>query len=368
MANSEHVEILKQGAKIWNEWRQENSAIIPDLRNADLSGVDLSGVDLFRAKLTGAHLNEANLSRAIMSRAKLGGTHLEGANLFRAQLNWAYMDGGRMEGANLNEANLSWADLNEAHLDGADLSRAILMKTNLNGTNFTKSIFGFTVFGDVDLSLTKGLDSVVHRGPSTIGIDTIYRSQGKIPEIFLRGCGVPDTMTDYIPSLTLQPLQFYSCFISYSHADKTFARRLHDTLQGRGIRCWLDEHQVLPGDEIYSAVDEGIRIWDKVLLCCSKSSLSSWWVDNEIASAFKKEQRLWKERGKKTLTLIPLDIDGYMFTDGWENGKAVQVKERYAPSFIGWEKDNSIFEAAMKKVIKALQTEGGREKPPVPAL
>jgi hypothetical protein len=29
--------------------------------------------------------------------------------------------------------------------------------------------------------------------------------------------------------------------------DKLFARRLHDTLQGRGIRCWLDEKQMLPG-------------------------------------------------------------------------------------------------------------------------
>jgi hypothetical protein len=31
----------------------------------------------------------------------------------------------------------------------------------------------------------------------------------------------------------------YSVFISYSHADKAFARRVHDTLQGRGIRCLL---------------------------------------------------------------------------------------------------------------------------------
>ena len=69
-------------------------------------------------------------------------------------------------------------------------------------------------------------------------------------------------------SLLNQPIQFYSCFISYNHADKTFARRLHDTLQGRGIRCWLDEKQLLPGDDIHEALDRGIRLWDKVLLCC----------------------------------------------------------------------------------------------------
>jgi len=65
----------------------------------------------------------------------------------------------------------------------------------------------------------------------------------------------------------MAPIQFYSCFISYSHEDKPFARRLHDTLQGQGIRCWLDEKQILPGDDIYEHVDRGIRLWDKVLLC-----------------------------------------------------------------------------------------------------
>src|SRR4051812_37529975 len=92
-----------------------------------------------------------------------------------------------------------------------------------------------------------------------------------------------DKLIEYLPSLLIDnPIQFYSCFISYSHTDKSFARRLHDQLQGRGIRCWLDEHQLLPGDDIYEQVDHGIRLWDKVLLCCSKASLTSWWVDNEI--------------------------------------------------------------------------------------
>jgi hypothetical protein len=76
---------------------------------------------------------------------------------------------------------------------------------------------------------------------------------------------------------------------------------LFDNLQGRGVRCWLDEKQMLPGDDIYEQVDRGIRIWDKVLLCCSKRSLSSWWVDSEINRAFEKERALMKERGRKTL-------------------------------------------------------------------
>ena len=70
----------------------------------------------------------------------------------------------------------------------------------------------------------------------------MYLSEGEIPDVFLRGCGVPEDFITYVPSLTAKAINFYSCFISYSHVDRSFDRRLHYELQGRGIRWWLDEH------------------------------------------------------------------------------------------------------------------------------
>lgn len=135
MANSEHLKILKQGAEVWNEWREENSEIRPDLVQADLSG--------------------ANLSGAVLANATSG----------------------------------------------------------------------YTSFGDNDLGQVKGLETVIHFGPSKIDVGTIYKSQGKIPEVFLRGCGVPESFIVQMRALvaSTEAIQFYSCFISYSSKDQDFA-------------------------------------------------------------------------------------------------------------------------------------------------
>ena len=175
---------------------------------------------------------------------------------------------------------------------------------------------------------------------------------------------MPEDFITYSRSLVGKAWDFYSCLISYSHDDKSFARRLHDALQGRGIRCWLDEHELLPGHDLHDEIDRGIRLWDKVLLCCSKSSLSSWWVDNEITTAFDKEQRLMKERGEKIRALIPLNLDGFLFSGDWQSGKATEIKTRLAADFRGWKRNNEKFEKELERLVRALRTNGGRESPP----
>lgn len=85
-----------------------------------------------------------------------------------------------------------------------------------------------------NLTDVKGLEKVIHKGPSTIDIDTIYRSKGKIPDVFLRGAGIPNNFITYIGSLVGKPIEFYSCFISYSTKDQGFADRLYADSAGKG--------------------------------------------------------------------------------------------------------------------------------------
>src|SRR5258708_6580573 len=86
MANDEHVAMLKKGVDAWNAWRDENPAIGPDLRQANLSQANLSQANLSQANLSGADLSEANLGEVKLSYANLGGANLTGASLQGAQL------------------------------------------------------------------------------------------------------------------------------------------------------------------------------------------------------------------------------------------------------------------------------------------
>jgi hypothetical protein len=260
-----------------------------------------------------------------------------------------------LRGANRLNADARGADFRGTNFVNADLSQS----------NLTESHFGDTVFGNTRLIGAEGLARCKHHSPSTLDHRTLT-SSGRLPDVFLRGCGLPDLFIANIPALFLNsPIEFYSSFISYSHADKTFARRLHDTLQGQGIRCWLDEKELLPGDDFYDQIDQGIKLWDKVLLCCSENSLSSWWVDNEIDTAFQKERDLMKLRKRKVHVLIPLDLDGYLFSGNWKSGKARQVQARLAADFVDWQTRIAKFDDEVQKVLLALRSDAAaRRRPP----
>jgi hypothetical protein len=295
VADKEHLAILKQGAEAWNEWRRENPDVRSYLRNAYLRYAKL-----LNANLGGAYLRYTDLSHADLSHADL-------------------------RDASLRRADLRYTDLSHADLRKVNLVEAILNRAQLRRVDFSCAAIGYTVISMIDLSEAVGIEEADHWAGSEVSTSTLELTaqglasnpsrQGAV-ETFLRGASVAEQGIAYFRSLISKPIEFFSAFISYSHedTDKRFAKRLYNDLQAEGIRCWLDEHEILPGDPIMKSIDRGIRIWDKILLCCSETSLESWWVQEEIEKTLDKERELKKQRGKGIYSLVPLNLDGYLYS------------------------------------------------------
>jgi uncharacterized protein YjbI with pentapeptide repeats len=392
MDRDEALKLLKggeEGIREWNQRRQADEAI-PDLSlsGVNLKGADLSGADLRNANLSDADLRNANLSNADLSnadlsnadlrgdlvRANLSGVNLFGAELIDADLSEAILIEANLSGADLSQAKLSHANLSHANLSYANLSYANLSYANLRFANFSDANLShanltgatlvgatltgatlehseceLTTFAVVDLSEVRGLDSIKHQGPSTVGIDTLLRSKGTISDAFLRGCGVLDALIVQQRALVgaMQPIQFYSCFISYSSRDQAFAERLYADLQGKGVRCWYAPEDLKIGEKIRVGIDESIRIHDKLLLVLSKNSVASDWVEKEVETAME------KERQQKRVVLFPIRLDDAVMKieTGWP---ADIRRSRNIGDFKKW-KTHDTYQKAFERLLRDLK-------------
>lgn len=348
---------LRAGIDAWAGWRKAHAGSFPDLRGLQCEGEDLSGFDLSRcnlhganftrAQLDGADLRHCDLVQARFGSARLHGTRFHGANLRKCVLYRA-----DMTATDLTQCNLHRATLDGARLSGTDLQFATFTHCSFAGTDFDGAIMGGTSITGGDLGKAVNLEGVVHTRKSSIGVDTLELSRGDLPAAFLRGCGVAERFMKV--SADRSDPGYCSAFISYSHEDKDFAERLFATLQAHGVRCWLDDHALAFGADIREEIDSGIAEHDRVLLCCSRHSLESCWVDKELERALAKEEQLWRKHRSRTLTILPLNLDGYL-VEGWDGSRSVEIRSRLAADFEGWREDDAVFERSVARVVQALR-------------
>jgi hypothetical protein len=206
-----------------------------------------------------------------------------------------------------------------------------------------------TVFVDVDLSTARGLESTNHLGPSYIGVDTIYLSEGDIPRIFLQGCGVPENFIAFIQLSGARQKNSSFCALSYSIKDQAFAKKLHDSLENNGVRCWLAPDDLKTGDRFHIRIDEAIKVYNKLFLILSENSIESSWIEGEIETA------LERERKQKAAVLFPIRLDDSVMTTSqtW----AVDMRQtRQIEDMSGWE-DERRFKEAVAELLHNFNAE-----------
>lgn len=175
MANHKHVDILSKGVSAWNQWREQDNVIIPnlsganlfqadltqanlrqtDLRKTDLRKAKLNDTDFFKADLRNANLRGASAVSSNLRGANLSGAHLITTNLSRTDLQGADMRGIRLDGADLYDANLKETNLSAANLSRSRLLCANLRRANLRGSNLEDALLVVANLGKADLSLAR---------------------------------------------------------------------------------------------------------------------------------------------------------------------------------------------------------------------
>jgi hypothetical protein len=345
MANPAHLAILGRGVEAWNKWQR---AVLNRYRgDTDYDSPDLSGADLFGGRLNGIDLRRADLRGCDLRSARLVGADFRGSGL----------EGTRLSGANLMAAHFAplavhiKADTISLYppVAGGAFTRV--------GPNVADSNFGFTTIDSIDLRQWSGLESARHGGRSIITIGTLVDSHGQIPLPFVRGCGFPEKLIEHLPSLFQDPIQFYSCFISYSTMDQEFADRLHGDLQNKGVRCWFAPHDIQAGKKLHEQIDEAIRLYDRLLLILSDHSMNSEWVKTEIAHDRQKEMN------ERRQVLFPITLVPFEKIQAWEGldadtGKdsAREIREYFIPDFSNWS-DYEAYQVAFQRLASDLQAE-----------
>ena len=133
MPSNEHVRIINSGVDIWNDWRDKNPGLIPDLSWSSISSMDLKGINLANTNLKLAFCRGCDFSNA-----DLGRVVFFGANLENCIFNNSDMDGVNFEGAllknsvfinsSITNCNFKLANLEGTSFENSDVTGAKKLK------------------------------------------------------------------------------------------------------------------------------------------------------------------------------------------------------------------------------------------------
>jgi uncharacterized protein YjbI with pentapeptide repeats len=307
--------------KSWKTGEVLKTVDADTLRGANLSSADTVFKDEigrtvhigsdYPPDLTFAKLNRADLDYANLTAARLVGAQLSGANLFRSGLTQADLSRADLSGASLVGADLSRTKLCRANLTGTLLVDARLTGTNLGDTDLSNATLGRTILDFCDnLHEAKGLENLVHAGPSALDAHTLRASVTKLPHVFLKGVGYKDEEIEALIELyTTKVIEFYSCFIAHSKADGTFADRLRTDLMAKNITCYHYAYDMRGGKLWREQINRAVKVHDKLLVVCSREALLSENVVEEIITAIEEED------GNGIQKLFPIRLDEYILQE-----------------------------------------------------
>jgi hypothetical protein len=141
-----------------------------------------------------------------------------------------------------------------------------------------------------------------------------------------------------------------SCFISYSHKDEEFVRKLYSRMKAKNIRVWLAAEDLGEG-KIYEQLERSIRLHDRLLLVLSHNSMLSEWVKTEIRWAI--EDAIRGSANKLLpIRLVKLDAirEWKLFNADSGQDLAHEIRKYHIHDFSDWQ-NTKAFNQAFKRLM-----------------
>ncbi|MGB3787969.1 MAG: TIR domain-containing protein [Phormidesmis sp.] len=134
---------------------------------------------------------------------------------------------------------------------------------------------------------------------------TAYDASGK-SEIAIKRFTVASA-TEAAASLhTSESPRRLSTFLCHSSGDKEAVRQLYEKLRSDGVDPWLDEKNLLPGQDWHEEITRAVRTVDVVIVCLSRESINKrGYVQKEIKNALD----VADEQPEGTIFIIPLRLE-----------------------------------------------------------
>src|SRR6185312_5303582 len=119
----------------------------------------------------------------------------------------------------------------------------------------------------------------------------------------------------------------YDVFLSHNSHDKPRVRALAEELRAAGLRVWLDEWVIKPGDDIYLAIERGLEAARTQVLCLSSAALGSEWV------ALERSTVLFRDPSNAGRLFIPLLLANCELPDALRRYKYVDYRQEAKAAF-----------------------------------
>jgi hypothetical protein len=113
-------------------------------------------------------------------------------------------------------------------------------------------------------------------------------------------------------------------FLTYAHSDKNAVRRVYHRLTRYGIRVWLDEKALVPGQNWKYEIRQALLRSDHVLVCLSKQfNKQGGFRHEEVKIARRRAESLPDDQ----IFLIPVRLEKYDLPESLHQWQCVDLFE-----------------------------------------